>query len=154
MSRMVSRAVLILVVCGVAGFAQAPVRVDTVSGASTQSQIRALEAQWNDAHIRGDTVALFGQFGNDISVTLPNMPTMNRQDVMNFWRSGRAKVVRHSTDSVRIRTWNDAAVDEGIVHRQRNFNGRVQDDRWRFTKMYFRRDGTWQVVAYHASPLP
>jgi hypothetical protein len=154
MTRLCSLAVLtLLVVNGARAFSQGPVRVDTVSATTAERQIRALEDQWNDAHIRGDTVALFGQFGSDITVTVPNMPTMNRQDLMSFWRSGRANVLRHETDSVRIRTWNDAAVVEGILRRQRNFNGRVQEDRWRFTKTYFRRDGSWQVVAYHASPV-
>jgi hypothetical protein len=134
-------------------FAQTPPRVDTITVVTSGQQIRVLEDQWNDAHVRGDTAALFGQWAEDITVTVPGMPTMSKLDLQRFWRSGRAKILRHQTDSVRIRTWNDAAVVEGLVRRQRNFNGRVQEDRWRFTKTYFRRFGNWQVVAYHASAV-
>jgi len=29
--------------------------------------------------------------------------------------------------------------------------GATADDDWRFTKVYVRRDGRWQVVSFHAS---
>lgn len=116
-------------------------------------QIRELEARWNDAHVRADTTALFGLWADDLSVIVPGMPPMNKPALVAFWRSGRSRILRHETDSVRIRTWTDAAVVEGVLLRERDFNGHVVSDHWRFTKIYGRRHGNWEVVAYHASPV-
>jgi hypothetical protein len=134
--------------------AQTPSHLDTSVAVNSEQQIRVLEYRWNDAHVHGDTSALFILWADDLTVIVPGMAPMTKDALVGFWRTGRARVLRHETDSVRIRTWNDAAVVEGIVIRQRNFNGQVRDDRWRFTKAYFRRHGKWEVVAYHASVLP
>jgi hypothetical protein len=39
----------------------------------------------------------------------------------------------------------------GRVRRSRERAGQVVDDDWRFTKVYVHTEGTWRVVAYHAS---
>jgi hypothetical protein len=134
--------------------AQVPSRVDTLRVTTSEQQIRQLEYRWNDAHIQADTATLFALWGDDLTVTVPGMPSMTRAALVDFWRSGRGRILRHETDSLRIRTWNDGAVVEGVLHRQRDFGGRVHNDHWRFTKTYFRRHGRWEVVAYHASLLP
>ena len=150
--RSVIAALVLSASAGTALSAQTPDRVDTARVRTVERQIRDLEDKWNDAHVHGDTATLFALFAEDLTVTVPGMARMTQPDLVRFWRSGRARVLRHETDSVRVRTWNDAAIAEGVLIRQRNFNGGVQEDRWRFTKIYFRRHGSWQVVAYHASP--
>lgn len=120
---------------------------------TAEREIRDLEARWNDAHVRGDTAALFALWADDLSVTVPGMPLMHKPELVAFWRSGRSRILRHDTDSVRIRTWNDSAVVDGVLLRQRDFNGQVVTDHWRFTKVYVRRRGTWEVVAYQASAV-
>ena len=117
-------------------------------------ELKGLEARWNDAHTKGDTVELLRQWADDITFVVPEMRRFSKDDVMAFWRSGRARLMRHETSDVTYRTYGDAAVVEGRLHRQRNFNGQVIDDDWRFTKTYVRRDGRWLVVSYHASVVP
>ena len=117
-------------------------------------ELKALEARWNDAHVKGDTIELLRQWADDITFVVPEMRKFSKEDVMAFWRSGRARLMRHETSDVTYRTYDDAAVVEGRLHRQRNFNGQVIDDDWRFTKTYVRRDGRWLVVSYHASIVP
>jgi Domain of unknown function (DUF4440) len=79
------------------------------------------------------------------------MKVFTKADAVGVWRSGRMKFDRYDTSDVRVRVYGDAAVVTGRVERARNLSGRVVDDDWRFTKVYVRRDGQWQVVAFHAS---
>ena len=53
-----------------------------------------------------------------------------------------------------MRGYDNSAVVEGRLRREQSFSGRVEVNDWRFTRIYVRRNGRWQVVSYHASPLP
>lgn len=116
-------------------------------------ELSRLENVWNEAHIRGDADALHRLWSNDFVVTVPNMTLMTKPETMGVWRSGQMKFQRYQTSDIRIRVYDDAAVVTGRLQRTRNFNGRAVGDDWRFTKVYVRRAGRWQVVAFHASAL-
>jgi hypothetical protein len=47
--------------------------------------------------------------------------------------------------------FDDAAVVTGRLQRTRIVDGATLDDDWRFTKVYLKLEGKWQVVAFHAS---
>jgi ketosteroid isomerase-like protein len=118
--------------------------------AQTRELLR-LENVWNEAHVRGDADALDSLWADDFVATVPSMIPMTKAETIGIWRSGRMKFLRYDTSDLRVRLYGDAAVVTGRVHRIRNLGGRDVDDDWRFTKVYIRRAGKWQVVAWHAS---
>lgn len=124
------------------------------SATTDPSELTRLERVWNDAHLRGDVAAMESLFADELIVTVPEMPVMTRAEVLGFWRSGRATIVKYDTTGVIVRIFGEAAVVNGRLQRTRDFNGRVMSDDWQFTKTYVRRHGRWQVVAYHASTAP
>ncbi|HEY3134776.1 MAG TPA: nuclear transport factor 2 family protein, partial [Blastocatellia bacterium] len=88
---------------------------------------------------------------DDVIVTVPNMRLINKADATGIFRSGHMKFHRYETSEIRIRIYGDAAVVTGRLLRTRKLNDQNVEDKWRFTKTYIRRDGKWQVVAWHAS---
>lgn len=110
-----------------------------------------LEGEWNRAHLQADTATLHRLWAPSLSVTVPEMPPMSKEDLLRFWRSGRSNITRYETAELSVQVFGDAAVVTGRLRRERNFNGQLVADDWRFTKVYSRRDGVWRVVAYHAS---
>ncbi|HEU4389840.1 MAG TPA: nuclear transport factor 2 family protein [Blastocatellia bacterium] len=114
-------------------------------------EIARLEDAWNQAHVRGDADALDRLWADELVVTVAGMPLMNKADSIAIWRSGKMKFQKYETSDVRINVFDNAAVVTGRVQRSRLINGRIAEDDWRFTKMYIRRAGRWQVVAWHAS---
>jgi uncharacterized protein (TIGR02246 family) len=119
-----------------------------------ERELARLEAVWNDAHRSGDADVLAALWADDLVVTVPAMPAMGREELLAFVRSGRMRFSRYETSEVRIRTYGEAAVVSGRLRRTRTLGGVEVDDDWRFTKVYVRRDGVWQVVAWHASERP
>lgn len=115
-------------------------------------ELSRLEQVWNDAHVRGDADALDRLWAEEMVVTVPGMPVMQKPDSMAIWRSGRMKFQRYETSDTRIQLFGDAAVVTGRLLRTRNTGGGDVADDWRFTKVYVRRAGVWRVVAWHASP--
>ena len=110
-----------------------------------------LETVWNQAHLTGNVPALDELCADALVVTVPGMPVMTKADILGFWKSGRAKITRYETSELHVERYGDSAIVNGRLLRTRDFNGKVVDDDWRFTKTYTRRNNRWQVVAYHAS---
>ena len=133
------------------GFGQKPGR-HTRESAGVK-ELGRLEKVWNDAQVSGNAVALDRLWANDLVVTVPNMPVMDKSESLEFVRSGKLKFQIYKTSDIRIRVYGDAAVVTGQLERTRASNRGEFEDDWRFTKVYVRRAGRWQVVAWHGSPV-
>lgn len=57
-------------------------------------------------------------------------------------------------DDVTVAVFGDTAVVRGRTTASARMNGEAVQARIRFTDVFIRRNGRWQVVASHASPLP
>lgn len=124
-----------------------------VPGAPAQ-EIAELERVWNEAHLNGDAEALERLWAEDMTLSVPGMPTFSKADALAMWRSSRVRFTRYETSDTRIRVHGDSAVATGRLRRSRDFGGRVAEEDWQFTKTYARNAGRWQVVAFHASTTP
>ena len=110
-----------------------------------------LEDVWNNAHLQGDAAALDALWADELVVTVPKMTAMTKEDAIGIWRSGRMRFDRYQTSETRVKVFGDAAVVTGRLLRGRQVGEVTREDDWRFTKVYLRRAGKWQVVAFHAS---
>jgi len=110
-----------------------------------------LESVWNEAHLRSDAGALDLLWADDLVITVPDMPLMNKQEALTLVRSGKMKFQRYQTSDLRYKIYGDAAVVTGQLSRERETASKEFEDDWRFTKVYVRRKGRWQVVAWHGS---
>ena len=151
MSKLVT-GIAVVLFAGSCVFAQSQQNRKSRESADT-TELSRLEAVWNQAHVRGDADALDRLWADDLIVTVPNMPVMTKENAIGISRSGRLKFKRYETSDIRIRLYGEAAVVAGQVERTRELDGRDVHDKWRFTKVYIRREGRWQVVAWHASTV-
>ena len=119
--------------------------------ASNEAELIRLETVWNQAHLTGNVAALDELCADALVVTVPGMPAMGKADILGFWKSGRAKITRYETSELHVQPLGDTAVVNGRLRRTRDFNGKVVDDDWRFTKTFVKKGNRWQVIAYHAS---
>ena len=110
-----------------------------------------LETDWNAAHVRGDAAALEHLFADDVVVMVPGMRVMTKADAVGMFTSGRMKFDRYETSETKFRVYDATAIVTGRLRRTRVLAGATVDDDWRFTKVYLRRAGRWQVVSFHAS---
>jgi ketosteroid isomerase-like protein len=125
--------------------------VATSFGATEQAEFMRLEKLWNEAHLNGDATALDSLWAEDLIITVPKMPVMNKQQTLGVWRSGRIKFKRYETSDLQIRVYGETALVTGRLLRVRDVSGQEVQDDWRFTKIYVRKSGKWQVVAWHTS---
>ena len=121
------------------------------SATAEEAELTRLEQAWNTAHLRGDAAALEKMSSDDLTVTVPGMPVFGKAEAFGVLRSGRMTFSRYETSETRMRVYGDSAIISGRLRRTRAIGGRTVDDDWRFTKVYVRRAGVWQVVAWHGS---
>jgi ketosteroid isomerase-like protein len=117
------------------------------------NELGRLEQVWNEAQLNGDADALNRLWDDDLVVTVPNMPVMDKNESLDFVRSGKMKFQTYKTSDIRIRLYGDVAVVTGQLERRRSVNRGEFEEDWRFTKVYVRRAGKWKVVAWHGSPV-
>ena len=113
--------------------------------------LERLETDWNAAHVRSDAAALEHLFADDVVVMVPGMRVMTKADAVGMFTSGRMKFDRYETSETKFRIYDETAIVTGRLRRTRVVAGATVDDDWRFTKVYLRRAGGWQVVSFHAS---
>jgi ketosteroid isomerase-like protein len=129
--------------------AQAP--VGNAPADADVATLTRLETDWNAAHVRGDAAALDHLFVDDVVVMVPGMRVMTKADAVGMFTSGRMKFDRYETSETKFRVYDATAIVTGRLRRTRVLTGATVDDDWRFTKVYLRRAGRWQVVSFHAS---
>ena len=114
-------------------------------------ELTRLEQVWNDAHLNGDAATLEKLWDEDLFVTVPDMPVMNKGESLAIWKAGKMKFDIYKTSDIRIKIYGNTAVVTGQLVRIRDAKSTKFEDDWRFTKVYVRRAGKWQVVAWHGS---
>jgi enterochelin esterase family protein len=131
-----------------------PIGRPAPAGDPAVAELMRLETVWNEAHVRGDADTLAGLWADGLTITVPNMPVLTRDDAMAVARTGRIRFDRYETSDVAVRVFNGAAIVTGRLQRSRTIDGKLASDDWQFTKTYVRAQGKWLVAAFHASPRP
>ena len=112
-----------------------------------------LETEWNTAHVQGDATTLARLFADDLVVVVPGMRPLSKADSLGMFKVGGMKFDRYESSDIQSRVYGETAIVTGRIKRTRTIGGMTVDDDWRFTKVYLRRAGNWQVVSFHASNL-
>jgi len=127
---------------------------DAMAQSPDSTALVLLETTWNQAHLDGDVDALNDLWATELVVIVPGMASMNKRESLAFLRSGAMRFQSYVTSDLGVRVYADTAIVTGRLQRTRELRGEQSRDDWRFTKVYVRRDGTWRVVAFRASPSP
>jgi ketosteroid isomerase-like protein len=121
------------------------------TNAADIKELNRLEVVWNNAHLKGDTSTVDKLWADDLFVTAPDMPPMNKEESLAMWKAGKMKFDVYRTSDLRIKIYGNTAVVTGQLVRIRDATSDKFEDDWRFTKVYVRRNGRWQVVTWHGS---
>ncbi len=117
--------------------------------------IAAIEQDIARAWVAGDRAAIDAILASDWSVTDAGGNVLTRQQVMSgAFESGDRQIDAMTIDDVTIRVLGEAAVATGRTRASGTHRGTHASVVLRFTDVFVRRDGRWQIVASHASLVP
>lgn len=121
--------------------------------AEDEAAIRALEAKWDAANLRGDAAALDSLFADSFVMTDSDGVVRPKSEVIGELKAGRIKYAAAKSDQLRIILHGDAAVVSGRWTGTYTHNDKTNNLRERFTNFYVRLNGQWRCVASHGSNL-
>jgi ketosteroid isomerase-like protein len=122
-------------------------------GASPEAQIEKLERDRQDAFVRGDIDALDRQTASDYTTINGTGRLSTKPQMMQNLRQGRTKVLSVTLEDLKARVYGDTAVLTGVYRDVNVRDGERREVHALFTRVFVKRDGRWQAVAYQQTPV-
>ena len=111
------------------------------------SSIVDLEQRLAQAWVKSDRAFIEALLAPDWTVTDPSGQVLTRQQVLDeTFSSSDRKIDSMSVDDVKVRVLGDVAVATGRTRAAGSYQGQSASVVLRFTDVFVRRNGQWQVV--------
>lgn len=130
--------------------ANAPGAAGSQASAEAEQEIRRLDEEWHQAHIRRD--------GDALRKLIPAEATfasggalLTGEEYVKDYVEGETRFESVEVGGLRTRVFGDAAVTTAVDTIKGRSREGAFDEQFRRTATYARRDGRWQLVALHVS---
>jgi uncharacterized protein (TIGR02246 family) len=116
--------------------------------------IRALEERRFAAMLHRDAEALAAILSDDLTYTHSSGQLETKAQFLESIRNGTIQYKAILPEALDVRTYGDTAVVTGKGTFKVRMQGEDRSLQLRFTDVYVRRGGTWQMVAWQSTRLP
>jgi hypothetical protein len=113
--------------------------------------IRKLDNERIQAQIHADAAALERIYADDFIGVGPSGTVRTKPQVISDFTSGNLKFQSITIDDVRVRVYENAAVETGRSTMDGEDKGKAVPHDTRFTRVWVRQQGRWRLVANHYS---
>ena len=118
---------------------------------SVGETIRKLDNERIQAQIHADAVALDRIDANDFIGVGPSGTVRTKLQVISDFTSGDLKFQSITTDEVKVRVYENTAVETGLSTMLGQDKGKAVPRDTRFTRVWVKQQGRWRLVANHYS---
>lgn len=119
---------------------------------SVEQAIRQLDKERIQAQIGADVAALDRIYADDFIGVGPSGTVRTKTQVISDFTSGDLKFQSITTDELRVRVYENTAVETGLSTMVGQDKGKAVPHDTRFTRVWVRQKGRWRLVANHYSP--
>jgi peptidylprolyl isomerase len=125
---------------------------------NVEQELKKVEQQWLDAYLRHDPDTMARIEADDFTITYPDGSIRTKAQDVEAQRNAAKQSARppqtSATEDEHIRVYGNTAVLTGIFVSIGSGQNPNAVFRSRFTDVYVRRGGTWQVVASQLTAIP
>jgi hypothetical protein len=143
--------VLLVLVCAAPCASTVGLAADS---ATAESEIAQIEQQRFAAMQAADIATLDRLLSPDLTYTHSSGKLETKPVFLGAIRTGALKYKTVAPEGIAVRVYDSAAVVTGRCHFQVEAEDRQLDLQVRFTDVYVKRDGAWQLVAWQSTRLP
>jgi ketosteroid isomerase-like protein len=144
---MLTRLASALTLCLLAGLAT-PLAAQDKSDAAN---IRSLELKWTESYKQRQVDILSSLLAEDFVITIEDGSTYSKTGYISHSAEPSVHVEVAEMSDMKVRMHGNAAVVTGTYHERGVSDGKPYEDRDRFTDVWMKSGGKWQVVASHYS---
>ena len=112
-----------------------------------QKDIIRVEREWREARIKGNIAFLEALYAPDLRITGTDGSVNGRDADIALFASGALKPQSLENEDTKVFVYGDAAVAIGLDRFKGSYRGHYGEGAYRFTHVYVRRHGRWQLVA-------
>src|SRR5215468_9150441 len=120
---------------------------------SVGQAIRQLDNERIQAQIGADAAALDRIYADDFIGVGPSGTVRTKAQVISDFTSGALRFQSITTDEVQVRVYGNTAVETGLSTMNGQDKGKTVPRDNRFTRVWVKQQGHWQLVLNHYSPL-
>jgi ketosteroid isomerase-like protein len=125
----------------------------TPNARNAEQAVRQQDDRRIRAQIAADTIALRRIYADDFIGVGPTGVVRNKTQVIADFTSHELKYQSITTADVRVRIYGNTAVETGRSIMIGRDKGRAVPHENRFTRVWIVKEGRWQLVANHYSPM-
>jgi uncharacterized protein (TIGR02246 family) len=121
------------------------------------ASVQAAYKEWRDAVASGDPKKIVGLYDDDaiLLATLENKPLLTDEERLNYFTKLVKKKIKVTPKEEHIRfEGRDIAINDGLYTFSYKVNGKTVKIPARFTFVYEKDDGRWEIETHHSSKLP
>ena len=118
---------------------------------SVEDTIRKLDNERIQAQIHADAVALDRIYADDFIGVGPSGTVRTKPQVISDFTSGELKFQSITTDEVKVRVYENTAVETGVSTMLGQDKDKAVPRETRFTRVWVKQKGRWRLVANHYS---
>ena len=126
----------------------------SAQNSGTAKELIALESQFSQALVRGDWKAVEQIEADDLRFTTADGSVTRKADDVNSLRSADTKFESIDMSDTDVLDLGDVAVVTGKLVEKGRYRGSDISGTYRFTDVWARRNGKWQLVRGHEALLP
>src|SRR5205085_5491759 len=115
--------------------------------------IRKLDNERIQAQVHADAAALERIYADDFIGVGPSGTVRTKPQVISDFTSGDLRFQSITTDDVRVRVYENAAVETGLSTMNGQDKGNAVPHDTRFTRVWVKQHGGWRLVANHYSSV-
>ena len=124
-----------------------------------EKEILDLEEKMNAAYAANDLPTYFAYYADDFTQWLPegrtDLPQYKKEWTEFIHSGGKIESDEISDMHLQVNPAGDTVVASYLLHvRTRSPKGKVSDEDFQESDVWFKRDGAWKVVHLHYSPAP
>ena len=119
--------------------------------ANNGATITALEKKWTDAYKHREIGMLSSLLAEDFVITVEDGNTYGKAGYITHTADSSVRVEIAEQSDVRVRMHGKTAVITGAYYEKGTDKGKPYEYRDRFTDIWMKTDGSWQVIASHYS---
>jgi ketosteroid isomerase-like protein len=113
--------------------------------------IRSLELQWTESYKQRQVDILSSLLADDFVITIENGSTYGKTGYISHSAEPSVHVEVAEMTDLKVRMHGNAAVVTGAYHEKGDSDGKRYEYHDRFTDVWMKTGGTWQVIASHYS---
>lgn len=135
---------------------QEPSRSGADADEQAKKEVLALENKQVQDVQRGDADALAQVYADGIAYTYANGELVSKSEALGRIRSGKNKLFAPDHGDIRVQVYGDTVVLTGRTQstlRCCDENAKPLRIHSRFTKVYVKLDGRWQMVVHQTTPI-